>query len=159
MICVTQGLMCLHDSVIRVIDSCDLQHLVDFATELKESRQNQSKTTAVAIQNKVRKGKGRWNVTGYSKFIGYAKFTSHSKFTQVLQSSQILKWSHIQFQSNRDRFWSILISLRLSWDFFILTAFETSPFTCFCLSVCSSGAPWCAVCSTEGKSSTPTCPP
>ncbi|XP_078338699.1 uncharacterized protein LOC111100321 isoform X1 [Crassostrea virginica] len=47
-----EGLMCLHDSVIRVIDSCDLQHLVDFATELKESRQNQSKTTAVAIQNK-----------------------------------------------------------------------------------------------------------
>lgn len=47
-----EGLMCLHDSVIRVIDTCDLQRLVEFATELKESRQNQSKTTAVAIQNK-----------------------------------------------------------------------------------------------------------
>ncbi|XP_061177595.1 protein PAT1 homolog 1-like isoform X1 [Saccostrea echinata] len=47
-----EGLMCLHDSVIRVIDNCDLQNLVNFATELKESGQNQSKTAAVAIQNK-----------------------------------------------------------------------------------------------------------
>ncbi|XP_048766866.1 protein PAT1 homolog 1-like isoform X2 [Ostrea edulis] len=47
-----EGLMCLHDSVIRVIENCDLQNLVNFATELKESGQNQSKTAAVAIQNK-----------------------------------------------------------------------------------------------------------
>jgi hypothetical protein len=45
--------MCLHDSVIRVIENCDLQNLVNFATELKESGHNQSKTAAVAIQNKV----------------------------------------------------------------------------------------------------------
>ena len=72
--------MCLHDSVIRVIDSCDLQHLVDFATELKESRQNQSKTTAVAIQNKVRK----------------AQVSDMSQVTQssnVMQSSQVTQSS------------------------------------------------------------------
>ncbi|KAK3097464.1 hypothetical protein FSP39_009867, partial [Pinctada imbricata] len=47
-----EGLMVLHDPVILVIENSDLEALVKFSDELKETGQNQTKATAVAIQNK-----------------------------------------------------------------------------------------------------------
>ncbi|XP_021356471.1 protein PAT1 homolog 1-like isoform X2 [Mizuhopecten yessoensis] len=48
-----EGLMVLHDTVTQVLDICDLDSLVKFSKELQmESSNNQSKSVAVAIQNK-----------------------------------------------------------------------------------------------------------
>ncbi|XP_069110697.1 protein PAT1 homolog 1-like [Argopecten irradians] len=48
-----EGLMLLHNPVTQVLDTCDLDSLVKFSGELQlESSSNQSKSVAVAIQNK-----------------------------------------------------------------------------------------------------------
>ncbi|XP_060073043.1 protein PAT1 homolog 1-like [Ylistrum balloti] len=48
-----EGLMVLHNPVTQVLDTCDLDSLVKFSRELQqESSSNQSKSVAVAIQNK-----------------------------------------------------------------------------------------------------------